>query len=244
MIELKELSKTFGSFTAVDKISFEIPQGEIFGFLGPNGAGKTTAIKMLMGILVPTGGSARVAGLDCQKDRVELKRRVGYLPDTPIFYDYLRGYEVVSFVAEMHGQPAKLARENSMRLLTELGLAGDVDEFAVNYSLGMKKKLGLACALVHNPKVLILDEPTNALDPRASRDVQVRLKKFTSEGGTVLLSTHLMDMAQRICQRVAVINQGRIVALGTVESIRQSFATGGDLEELFMKLTEDGPTAT
>ena len=150
----------------------------MFGFLGPNGAGKTTTIRMLMGILVPTVGHAHAStGLDCQRDRIEVKRRVGYLPDAPVFYDFLRGREIVQFVGEMHGQSRGVAADNAARLLDELGLADAAEEYAINYSTGMKKKLGLACALIHDPPVLILDEPTNGLDPRAAREVQERLRR-------------------------------------------------------------------
>jgi ABC-2 type transport system ATP-binding protein len=161
VIAFEGLSKRYGEFVAVRGLSFSVAGGEVFGFLGPNGAGKTTTIRMLMGILVPTSGRASIDGLDCQRERVEVKRRVGYLPDSPIFYDFLRGREILEFVGEMHGQPRKDARRNAQRLLDALALGEAAEEYAVNYSMGMKKKLGLACALIHDPPVLILDEPTN-----------------------------------------------------------------------------------
>ena len=149
----------------------------MFGFLGPNGAGKTTTIRMMMGILVPSGGRALISGLDCHTQRAEVQRHVGYLPDNPIYYDFLRGREILQFVAEMHGmERAEAARGRRCACSREFGLEDVVDEFAVNYSMGMKKKLGLACALIHDPEVLILDEPINGLDPRAARDVQERLR--------------------------------------------------------------------
>src|SRR5437867_1919464 len=172
MIEFRQLRKTYGEFVAVGGLDLAIDKGEVFGFLGPNGAGKTTTIRMMMGILVPTSGSVMIDGLNCQSDRVEVKRRVGYLPDNPIFYDYLRGREILEFVGEMHGHSRGAVKRIAAELLDEFGLNDATEEFAVNYSMGMKKKLGLACALVHNPPVLILDEPTNGLDPRAAREVQ------------------------------------------------------------------------
>jgi ABC-2 type transport system ATP-binding protein len=242
VIAFESLTKKYGTFDAVRDLTFEVQPGEMFGFLGPNGAGKTTTIRMVMGILVPTSGRATIAGLDCQRDRTELKRKIGYLPDSPIFYDYLRGREILQFVAEMHGQSRATAKANTARWLDELGLNEASEEFAVNYSMGMKKKLGLACALIHDPEVLILDEPTNGLDPRASREVQDRLRRCVEHGKTVFLSTHLLDMAERLCQRLGIIHQGELVAVGRLAELRETVVPGGSLEEVFLKVTlpEDG----
>jgi ABC-2 type transport system ATP-binding protein len=232
------LSKCYGSFTAVQNLSFAVGEGEVFGFLGPNGAGKTTTIRMVMGILVPSSGHVTISGLDCQKDRTEVKRLAGYLPDSPIFYDFLRGREILEFVGEMHGQPRSVARPYAERLLSELGLDGASEEYGVNYSMGMKKKLGLACALIHDPQVLILDEPTNGLDPRAAREVQDRLHRCATDGKTIFLSTHLLDMAERLCSRVGIIHNGELAGLGTIDSLRDKVVPGGSLEEVFLKMTE------
>jgi ABC-2 type transport system ATP-binding protein len=240
MMIFEGLSKSYGSFSAVKNLSFTVSEGEVFGFLGPNGAGKTTTIRMIMGILVPSGGHVGINGLDCQRDRTEVKRLVGYLPDSPIFYDFLRGREVLEFVAEMHGQSRKEARRNAEQLMAGLGLDEASEEFGVNYSMGMKKKLGLACALIHNPRVLILDEPTNGLDPRAAKDVQDRLQRCAAEGMTIFLSTHLLDMAQRLCTRLGIIHQGELVALGTFDDLQRNVGPGGTLEEVFLKMTESG----
>jgi len=238
MIELKSLQKKYGDFCAVSDLSLIVKSGEMFGFLGPNGAGKTTTIRMLMGILVPTGGSITIDAKDVVNERVEINKIIGYLPDAPIFYDFLKGREILQFVGEMHGQSPSAAKRNAAHLLNEFALADAGEEFAVNYSMGMKKKLGLACALIHQPKILILDEPTNGLDPRASREVQNHLQRFVQSGGTIFLSTHLLDMAQRLCNRVGVINNGQLVAFGTIDEIRNHVKIGGSLEELFLKLTE------
>jgi len=238
VIALNGLSKDYGGFTAVRNLVFSVARGEVFGFLGPNGAGKTTTIRMLMGILVPTSGHAAIAGLDCQRDRIEVKRRVGYLPDAPIFYDFLRGREIVEFVGEMHGQARAAAKRNAARVLEELALTDAAEEYAINYSTGMKKKLGLACALIHDPEVLILDEPTNGLDPRAAREVQDRLRRSSAEGKTIFLSTHLLDMAERLCLRVGIIHQGELVAEGPLETLRTKIIPGGSLEEVFLKVTQ------
>lgn len=236
MIELSELSKRYGDFVAIPGLSLRVARGELYGFLGPNGAGKTTTMRMLMGILVPTSGTARIDGLDCQREGVEVKRRVGYLPDTPIFYDYLRGREILEFVGEMHGLSRSEARRRAGALLEELGLEDAGDEFAVNYSLGMKKKLGLSCALIHEPAVLILDEPTNGLDPRAAREVQEHLLRRTQAGATVLLSTHLLDMAEKLCSRVGIVHKGSLVAEGSPEQLR-TLQQQGSLEEVFLAVT-------
>ncbi len=241
MIEFRGLCKQFGHFQAVQQLNFAVERGEVFGFLGPNGAGKTTTIRMMMGILVPSQGQVLIDGLDCSTQRAQVQRGVGYLPDTPVFYDYLRGVETLRFVAEMHGMSRAEARERSTRMLEELGLGDDAQEFAVNYSLGMKKKLGLACALIHRPQVLILDEPINGLDPRAARDVQDRLLQFAAQGGTVFVSTHLLDMAEKLCSRVGIVHRGSLVAQGRPQDVvlSASSGAGGSLEEAFLSITED-----
>ncbi|MBX7113972.1 MAG: ABC transporter ATP-binding protein [Myxococcaceae bacterium] len=238
MIVLEHLAKQYGAFTAVRDLELTVNRGEVFGFLGPNGAGKTTTIRMLMGILVPSRGRALIDGLNCQSDGAAVKRKVGYLPDNPIFYDYLRGREVLEFVGEMHGQTRADAQRRANKLMNEFGLLEAGEEFAVNYSMGMKKKLGLTCALIHDPPVLILDEPTNGLDPRASREVQDRLRAIATEGKTIFLSTHLLDMAERLCTRIGIIHRGGLVAVGSLPSLKEQVVPGGSLEEVFLKVTQ------
>jgi ABC-2 type transport system ATP-binding protein len=211
----------------------------VFGFLGPNGAGKTTTIRLMMGILVPTGGTVRIDGLDCHAESAAVKRRVGYLPDSPIFYDYLRGREILEFIGEMHGFARAESRARAGRLLEELQLQEAAEEFAVNYSMGMKKKLGLACALIHDPPVLILDEPTNGLDPRASREVQDRLRQSANDGKTIFVSTHLLDMAERLCSRIGIIHRGALVSTGAPQELKAQFTSGGSLEEVFLAVTDE-----
>jgi ABC-2 type transport system ATP-binding protein len=239
MIEFSELSKSYGAFLALAPLTLTVPRGEMFGFLGPNGAGKTTTIRMMMSILVPSGGHVRIAGLDCHRDAAEVKRHVGYLPDSPIFYDYLRGREILQFIGEMHGLTRAESLLRTERLMAELGLEQVTEEFAVNYSMGMKKKLGLACALIHEPSVLILDEPTNGLDPRASRDVQQRLRKSADDGMTIFLSTHILDMAERLCSRIGIIHHGELVATGSPQELKERVTSGGTLEEVFLAVTAE-----
>jgi ABC-2 type transport system ATP-binding protein len=239
MIEFQQLTRTYGDFTAVHPLSLEVRSGEVFGFLGPNGAGKTTTIRMMMGILVPSGGRALINGLDCHGPRAEVQRHVGYLPDNPIYYDFLRGREILQFVAEMHGMGRREAASQALRMLGEFGLEEVVDEFAVNYSMGMKKKLGLACALIHDPQVLILDEPINGLDPRAAREVQDRLRQAAASGKTIFMSTHLLDMAEKVCTRVGIIHRGELTATGTLEELRARVSENATLEEVFLKVTDE-----
>jgi ABC-2 type transport system ATP-binding protein len=239
MIAFQHIGKQYGEFMAVDDLDFSVERGEVFGFLGPNGAGKTTTIRMLMGILIPTSGHITVDGLDCHKDRVAVKRRVGYLPDNPLFYDFLRGREILEFVGEMHGLSRDEARSRAGVLFGDFGLDDAAEEYAVNYSTGMKKKLGLACALIHDPAVLVLDEPTNGLDPRAAHEVQERLlHAAASQGKTIFLSTHLLDMAERVCSRVGIIDKGRLVAVGPLRELKEKVVPGGTLEEVFLKVTQ------
>jgi ABC-2 type transport system ATP-binding protein len=245
MIRIENLNKYYGDFPAVKDLNLTVEKGEVFGFLGPNGAGKTTTIRMLMGILVPTSGKAEIEGLDCQKDSSEVKRKIGYLPDNPIYYDYLRGREILEFVGEMHGLSGSESRQRSKELLDYFQLNDAAEEFAVNYSTGMRKKLGLAMALVHSPPVLILDEPTNGLDPRASQEVQNIMLADAARGTTIFLSTHLLGMAEKLCTRVGIIHQGKLVAVDTFAALRERVVPGGSLEEVFLKLTStdsEGPT--
>ncbi len=239
ILRLDHLSKRYGDFEAVADVTLEIRRGEIFAFLGPNGAGKTTTIRMLMGILQSTGGTASIGGFDCFRERVEVMRRVGYLPDEPIFYDYLRGSEIVRFVGEMHDLPRAQIHSRSTKLIARLGLGDAMEEFAVNYSKGMKKKLALVCALLDEPDVLILDEPTNGLDPASTRTLHVILRERVEAGATVFFSTHLLDQAEKLCHRVGIIYKGRLTAVGSLEELRSSLAEGGSLEEIFFAVTSE-----
>jgi ABC-2 type transport system ATP-binding protein len=212
----------------------------LFALLGPNGAGKTTTIRMLIGVLQPSAGRARIDGFDCFADRVEVMRRVGYLPDEPVFYDYLRGREIVRFVGEMHGLRRAEIDARAGPLFDRLELADATDEYAVNYSRGMKKKLALVCALLHDPLLLILDEPTNGLDPYATRTLHALMQELTGAGKTVFFSTHLLDQAQRLCRRIGIVHRGRLAAAGTLEELRAG-KTEASLEDIFFDATGEKP---
>jgi ABC-2 type transport system ATP-binding protein len=242
VIEIAGLTKKYGAFTALDNLELAVAKGELFAFLGPNGAGKTTTMQLMMGMLVPTSGTARINGLDCFKSRVAVKRHVGFLPDNPVFYDYLRGREIVEFAAEMHGQKRSAAAARASELLDQFQLKDAGEEYAVNYSTGMRKLLGLACALVHDPAVLILDEPSNGLDPRAAHEVDRLLTGLRDRGKTIFLSTHLLERAERVASRVAIIDGGRIVASGTIAELKAEGASGHTLEDVFLRVTEPPTT--
>jgi ABC-2 type transport system ATP-binding protein len=244
LVEIDNLSKRYGDFEAVSQFSLKVGAGELFALLGPNGAGKTTTIRMLMGILQPSTGSARIRGLDCFADRVEVMRLVGYLPDEPVFYDYLRGGEIIRFIGEMHGFSKSEIASRTDGLLQRLDLADAVNEFAVNYSKGMKKKLALICAMLHDPALLILDEPTNGLDPFATRTLHEIMREKVASGCTVFFSTHLLDQAERLCSRMAIIHRGRLAAVGSLGDLRANLPPQSTLEEVFFALTGDSESST
>ncbi len=236
MIKLENLSKNYGDFLAVDNINIEINQGELFGFLGPNGAGKTTTIKMMVGLLKPTGGRAVLGGLDIEKESVEAKRINGYVPDEPFLYDKLTGFEFLEFVADLWKVEKETKYKNIDKYLNFFELEDKRDHFIQSYSHGMRKKIALAAALVHEPKILYLDEPTVGLDPKSAKLMKELLKNFCQKGGTVFLSTHILEIAENLCSKVAIINKGKIIAQGTVEELKQQNKEAS-LEDIFLELT-------
>jgi ABC-2 type transport system ATP-binding protein len=240
LIEIRSLGKRYGDKLALDDLSLDVAGGEVMGFLGPNGSGKTTTIRLLMGLLRPSAGSARILGRDCFADAVALKRDVGYLPEEPFLYPYLTARELLALVGGLHGfRGAELARRVGVGL-ERFGLSGEADQYTVAFSHGMKKRLALATATLHDPRVLILDEPTNGLDPRGARDMRGIVTALAAEGRTVFLSTHLLETAERLCHRVAIITAGRLRAVGTPGDLRSRHAVAQDasLEDLFLAVTE------
>jgi ABC-2 type transport system ATP-binding protein len=228
--------KTFGEKTALREISFSVPAGQICGLLGPNGAGKTTLFRLLMGILKATEGSLRIDGLDAFEDRVATKRLIGFLPDEPVFYSYLAGQEILELSAAMHGLDVPATMKRLKPLIAQLRLAEDIGKYAEDYSRGMKKKLGLLLALLHEPKLLILDEPTNGLDVESTHLFYDLILGHAAQGVTVLFSTHLMDHVARLCSHAVIINGGTIVAKGSLDELRTQFDEQ-DLEKLFLQVT-------
>ncbi|TMD14504.1 MAG: ABC transporter ATP-binding protein [Chloroflexi bacterium] len=241
MLTAKSLTKRYGALTAVDRLDLEIGRGELFGFLGPNGAGKTTTIKMLVGLLRPTSGMASVAGFDLLRQGEAAKARIGYVPDTPVLYERLTGREFLEFSGDLYHVPRATRDRRIDALLQLFDLKDRGHDFLSSYSRGMRQKISLAAALLHDPQVLFLDEPTVGLDPRSARQMKDILIDFCREGKTVFLSTHILEIAERMCTRVAIVNHGAVVAEGTLDQLRTMVRSDGQsLEQIFLQLTGGG----
>jgi ABC-2 type transport system ATP-binding protein len=254
MVVCRQLTKRFGDFTAVYELDLSVRRGELFGFLGPNGAGKTTTIKMLTGLLRPTSGAATIGGIDIQANPREAKRILGYIPDNPFLYEKLTGVEFLGFMADLYSVPKEDRTRRIPELLRLFGLEAKGGELIQAYSRGMRQKIALAGALIHTPRVIFLDEPTVGLDPKGARAMRDILRELCRRGVTVFMSTHILEVAERTCDRVAIIDQGRMVAQGTMDELRAQSrgagwqptgADGGEksLEEIFLDLTGDAEIA-
>ena len=238
MIRLAGLTKRYGKFTAVDGIDLEIPSGTLFGLLGPNGAGKTTTLRMIAGILQPTAGTVQVGGADIVREPLRAKARLGYIPDRPFVYDKLTGAEFLRFVAALWGHEGPVIERRIDELLGLFELGPWKDELTESYSHGMRQKLIISSALVHRPQVIVVDEPMVGLDPKGARLLKDLFREFVDRGGTVLMSTDTLEIAETMCDRMAIVHRGRIAASGTMEELRAQTASEGlTLEELFLKLT-------
>ncbi len=238
MLSARLLTKRYGALTAVEDLDLEVSAGELFGFLGPNGAGKTTTIKMLVGLLRPTSGTARVAGFDILAAPEQAKARIGYVPDAATLYDKLSAREFLEFSGDLYHVERRLRDRRIDALLQLFGLHDRDRDFLSGYSRGMRQKVSLAAALLHDPQVLFLDEPTVGLDPQSSRQMKDILQDFCREGKTVFFSTHILEIAERMCTRLAIINHGRLTAIGTLEELRRQVGSDGEsLEQIFLELT-------
>ncbi len=242
MIELVEVTKRYGTKLAVDRLTLSVPAGEMFAFLGPNGAGKTTTIKMLCGLLFPTGGTVRVGGFDVFTDGDQARRLIAFVPDTPFLYEKLTGREFLQFIADMYGMPPDRGRARIDAMIATFGLASFVDDLTERYSHGMRQRTVFASALLHEPRVLIVDEPTVGLDPKSIRLLKDLLRQQADGGTTVFLSTHSLDIAQELADRIGVVNRGRLIGCGTLDALRKQADLHGTLEEVFLKLTEEEAT--
>jgi ABC-2 type transport system ATP-binding protein len=230
VIEIQHLTKKYGDFTAVDDVSLEVARGEIFGFLGPNGAGKTTTIRIMVGLSLPTSGVVKIGGLDVG---VDAKAMTGYVPDRPYLYEKLTGRELLHFVADLYRKDWPACEARGLELLRYFDLADWVDARIENLSHGMKQKLVIVSALVHDPEVLVIDEPMVGLDALAQKQVKLLLRRLADEKKTVFLTTHTMSVAEAVCDRIAIINHGRIIATGTTSALKSDRA----LEDVFLELT-------
>ena len=238
-LDVDAISKSYGPVRALTGVSFAVGSGEIVGLLGPNGAGKSTTMKVALGILPPDAGEVRVFGRRVQEDPVIAKGQIGYVPETPQLYEYLTGAEYLDFIADMYGMEPTAREARITQFLAALELKGHENAMISGYSMGMKQKVALISALIHRPRLLVLDEPLNGLDPRSARIVKDLLRSLASRDGVgILFSTHVLEIAQAICDRVVILGRGSVLASGTVAALQaQAGMAGSGLEEVFLSLT-------
>jgi ABC-2 type transport system ATP-binding protein len=238
MIRLHNLTKRYGTFTAVDAVDLDVPRGELFGFLGPNGAGKTTTLRMIAGILRPTSGTVEIGGVDISREPIAAKMKLGFIPDRPFIYEKLTGAEFMRFVAGLYDQEGPEVEHRTRELLALFDLDAWQDELVESYSHGMRQKLIISSAFVHRAEVIVVDEPMVGLDPKAARILKDLFREYTRRGNTIMMSTHTLEVAETLCDRIAIIQAGCIRACGTMTELRRT-AEGGaaGLEEIFLKLT-------
>jgi len=240
MIELKDLTKKYVDFPAVDNLNLSIQKGEIFGFIGPNGAGKTTTIKMMGGILEPTSGNVMIAGINMKDHPEKAKSKIGFIPDRPYLYEKLTGMEFLQFVADLYGVDSDIFSKKAGQHLKMFSLLDWSNELIESYSHGMKQRLIMAAALLHDPEVIIVDEPMVGLDPVAIMMVKDLFRNLAKQGVTVFMSTHTLKIAEDICDRIGIIHKGHLIATGTTEDLqREAQVTDADLEQVFLNLTMD-----
>jgi len=239
MIEIRDLTKKYGKITAVNELTLSIPPGEIFGFIGPNGAGKTTTISMMAGLLAPSSGSVAICGIDMLKYPKTAKQKIGYIPDRPYIYEKLTAMEFLKFTADLFSMEKRDFEQKAEAKLKKFSLLDWADELIESFSHGMKQRLIMAAALIHEPEVLVVDEPMVGLDPSAIKMVKQMLIDLAASGTTIFMSTHTLQIAEDVCHRIGVIHKGKLIAKGTVEELKQQEDRKNvDLEQLFMILTE------
>ena len=239
MIELKNLTKRFGNVVAVNRLNLSVSKGEIFGFIGPNGAGKTTTLRMMGGVLAPTEGSVVIDGLNMASEPEKAKKRIGFIPDRPFLYEKLTGMEFLRFTADLYEIKDDLFRKKSEEALKKFLLYDWGDELIESYSHGMKQRLIISAAILHDPKVIVVDEPMVGLDPAGIKMVKGLIRDLAQKGTTLFMSTHTLAMAEDVCDRIGIIYKGVLIAIGTIEELkRRAQVQEGDLEEVFLILTE------
>lgn len=237
MIDIKNVKKSFGNKEVLKDINLLVKDGEIFGFLGPNGAGKTTTIKMVVGLLLPDSGTIEVQGIDVVDKPLETKKRISYVPDNPDIYEQMTGIQYLNFLSDVYGVSVEERRPRIERLANLFSMSDDLRGFISSYSHGMKQKIVLIGALVTEPEVLILDEPMVGLDPKSAFTLKEIMRDLADKGRTVFFSTHVMEVAEKLCDRIAIINNGEIIEVGTLEEIRERLGDDGSLEKVFLELT-------
>lgn len=240
MIEMKGLTKSYnkGAIKAVDNLDLVVNPGEIFGFLGPNGAGKTTTIKMMVGLLQPDSGSIKVNGFDMQKEPLRVKESISFVPDNPEVYEKLTGIEYLNFLGDVYGVPGQVRKEKISHFLELFELKGAINDLIQSYSHGMRQKLVLIGAILHEPQVFILDEPMVGLDPKSANNLKRYMREHCDSGKTVFFSTHVLEVAEKLCDRIGIINQGRLIACGSMEKLKSQSQNKESLENIFLELTE------
>jgi ABC-2 type transport system ATP-binding protein len=237
-VKLRRVAKRYVDIVAVDYMDLDVEYGEILGLLGPNGSGKSTTLKMILGLVKPDSGSVNVLGMNAEDDSVAVKRQVGYVPESPRLYEFLTGLEYLDFVGDIYGITVSEKKARIEEYLEALELEGREGDMISSYSQGMKQKTVLISAFLHKPKLLLLDEPLSGLDPRSARIVKDLLRELKSQGVTTILSTHILEIAQAMCDRIAIMYEGRLLALGNLKELRQKARLpGSDLEDIFLKLT-------
>jgi len=237
-VKLMGVAKRYADIVAVDYVDLDVKHGEILGLLGPNGSGKSTTLKMILGLIKPDSGSVNVLSINAEDDLVAVKRRVGYVPESPRLYEFLTGLEYLDFIGDIYGLDASEKKARIGEYLEAMELEGREGDMISSYSEGMKQKIALISAFLHKPKLLLLDEPLSGLDPRSARIVKDLLRKLTAQGVTTIMSTHILEIAQAMCDRIAIMYEGRLLALGNMKELRQKARLpGSDLEDIFLKLT-------
>lgn len=238
MIRFNNLTKKFGSKVAVDNLNIVINNGEIFGFLGPNGAGKTTTIKMLVGMLGITEGDIYIDDIHVNTDAYEAKKNLSYVPDNPDIYKNLTGRQYINFIADVYNMPKEDFDKEFDKLVDLFEMKESIDDLVSNYSHGMQQKICLIAAFIHNPKLIILDEPMVGLDAKSAFKLKELMRERCNNGATIFFSTHVMEVAEKICDRVGIINKGKLIAIGSIDEIKASTGENGSLESIFLELTE------
>jgi ABC-2 type transport system ATP-binding protein len=244
LIQLTGLTKRYGDFTAVAGIDLSVRRGELFGLLGPNGAGKTTTLRMIAGILQPTAGTIAIGGVSLADDPVAAKSRLGFIPDRPFIYEKLTGTEFLRFVAGLYGQGGDEIDRRGEELLALFDLVDWKDELVESYSHGMRQKLIIASAFVHRPEVIVVDEPMVGLDPKAARLLKDLFRAYVERGNTIVMSTHTLEVAETLCDRIAIVQNGRIAAMGTMAELRSNTGYDSGLEDIFLRLTGEKAART
>ncbi len=240
-VELKGVVKRYNEIVAVNQVDLNINRGEVFGLLGPNGSGKSTTMKMLLGLVKPDAGSVTVLGTEVQQDPVAVKQQIGYVPEAPRLYEFLTGIEYLDFIGDVYGMQTAEKKKRINEYLKALQLEGREGDMITSYSEGMKQKIALIAAFLNRPKLLIMDEPLNALDPRSARIVKDFLQELKAQGVTTIISTHVLEIAQAMCDRVGIMYKGHLLALGNMAELRQMAALpDSGLEDIFLKLTGTG----